>query len=566
MAIAYFNSAATPADNGTQAGPTVAVTPPASMVTGDLVLLVAGYKASGVTFAMSVTGGQTWTALTQFGGATSGVTGRLFWCRYNGTWAANPSVTITAGTLAMSVQMHVFRPTTGTNTWSVFSPIEVKDAAANSNMTIDFLEMTAGDLGFGAFISNDDNTISNATPSTFVTAGTAQYRNLQGNDISMGAQYRIETGTTTDKFPAFSQATLGADTYGMCQLVFRETSSGTSITADPGTYNLTGTAATLTAQRKITADAGAYGLTGVDASLSKGFRMVADPGTFNLSGTDAGLTAQRKIVADTGAYLLSGTDATLTKAGLTHYTLVADSGTLAMTGQSANLTKGFKLSADAGGYVVTGTDANLTAQRKLIADAGGYVLSGTSAGLFANRLLSASPGIYTYTGQDATLTKSTVNNYSISADSGSYVLNGVAANLLHHKYLSGLPGAYVITGQDAELTYQPAGAYELNADPGSYSLNGTAANLTVQRLLTAVAGNYILSGTDVNLLRTYRLEAEPGIYILTGTGATLGAAEYFINAKSIIYGSIAGGSSVATGITTGSKINGSITAKSIIYE
>jgi hypothetical protein len=225
--ITFVGYGAIPADAGAQAGPSVTFTTSslsAAAATGDLVLMVAGYKNGGVTFTLSNTGGQTWTSETQGGGATSGVSLRLFWCRFNGTWSANPVVTITSGTLAMSVQMYVFRPTTSTNLWEVVSPIELDDNAANTTMLIDFLEMSSGHLGFAAVISNDDNTYTNLSVG-FTTAGTIQYRNTQGNDIAMGAQYRIETSTTTDKNPAWQQATLGADTYGMFQIAFREYTS-----------------------------------------------------------------------------------------------------------------------------------------------------------------------------------------------------------------------------------------------------------------------------------------------------------------------------------------------------
>lgn len=224
--ITYFSSTSTPADNGVQAGPTVAVTPPTSMVAGDIAIIVCGYKNSGVTMAMSQTSGQTWTAENAGGGATSGLTIRIFWCRFNGTWGSDPSVTITSGTLAMTVQMHVFRPSTSTNTWSVVAgTLAVYDNSSSSNFQI-FKTVANGDMGLLAVISNDDNTYS-YTASEYTVAGSSQYRNTQGNDIAMATQYKIEAASQSRSI-AVTQATLGADTWGAVYLSFRETSSATN--------------------------------------------------------------------------------------------------------------------------------------------------------------------------------------------------------------------------------------------------------------------------------------------------------------------------------------------------
>lgn len=215
----FFNINSTPADNGTQAGPTVAVAPPGSMVAGDLVCMVAGYKNSGVTMAVSATGGQTWTSETAGGGATSGLTIRLFWCRFNGTWGANPSVTITSGTLAMSVHLLVFRPNAGSSTWSVSAAMAVTDQGASANIAPVARAIPIGDMGFSACISNDDNTYTSGGGG-YTLIGT-QFRNLQGNDIAMGFAYKESVNNFTDN-PVWQQATLGNDTWATLFIGFHE--------------------------------------------------------------------------------------------------------------------------------------------------------------------------------------------------------------------------------------------------------------------------------------------------------------------------------------------------------
>ena len=119
MAITYFGSASTPADNGTSTGTPIAVTPPVSMVTGDLVVMFGYYRGTS-TIAVSATGGQTWsTAMAST--TASGPTLSYFvtYCRYNGTWGANPSLSFSTSSTNTNVVMHVFRPTTGTNVWAL---------------------------------------------------------------------------------------------------------------------------------------------------------------------------------------------------------------------------------------------------------------------------------------------------------------------------------------------------------------------------------------------------------------------------------------------------------------
>src|SRR4030095_10578412 len=102
----FFGAASNPVDNGTVPGPTVAVNPPAGMLAGDLVVIYGLYQGTGVTMSMSSIAGQSWTIATAPAGA-SNMTYAVFWCRFNGTWAGNPAVTVGAGANGMSVIMYV---------------------------------------------------------------------------------------------------------------------------------------------------------------------------------------------------------------------------------------------------------------------------------------------------------------------------------------------------------------------------------------------------------------------------------------------------------------------------
>jgi hypothetical protein len=127
------------------------------------------------------------------------------------------------------------------------------------------------------------------------------------------------------------------------------------LTADPGSYTVTGTTASLEYGRVVAAEIGSYTHTGVSASLERGFAVAADAGSYAVSGTDAALEYGREVVAGAGSYAVTGTDVTLNKGR----TLDADGGSYAVTGTDASLEFGRLVAADAGSYAVTGTNASL---------------------------------------------------------------------------------------------------------------------------------------------------------------------------------------------------------------
>ncbi len=117
----FFGSSSTPADNGAQAGPTTAVTPPGSMVANDLVIIYGEYRGASATISMSSMGGQTWNTATTYTVVGSSQTISIFWCTFNGTWSGpNPSVTVGVGnTNGLSAIIYVFRPSNSNSRWGV---------------------------------------------------------------------------------------------------------------------------------------------------------------------------------------------------------------------------------------------------------------------------------------------------------------------------------------------------------------------------------------------------------------------------------------------------------------
>lgn len=278
MTIAFFGVATSPADNSGLTGPTVTLTPPASMQDGDLVFVSVRYRASTGTITNSVTGGQAWTAETQYD--TTNIRARAFWCRFNGTWAANPEFTITTGTNAIDAQMLVFRPTSAAYTWSLdaapatatytapSTPFTVtragRDTVAPSTVTI---------AGWHSVDNNTWGTLSGTGWSK--TSLGAQYRNTN-NSSTWAYNIRTSQGTVVDV--SQNQATLGGDAGSTLLITFAETLVSTA----PTGVEATSVAGSLGVSLAHT------GIVGVEATSAAGELTIAEAGGANATATPTG--------------------------------------------------------------------------------------------------------------------------------------------------------------------------------------------------------------------------------------------------------------------------------------
>lgn len=203
-AITYVGSASTPADNGLHNTSPVTVVPPANMKVGDLVYLMAQNRelqANITSIDISVTGGQTWSVAGTFGG--TGVdppTMKLFWCRFNGTWSANPAVAFVTATPVNSAVMHVFRPPKLSANWRVNG---VLTASSWSDAVAPFQGLITGvtptkyiTVTIASWHAGSAVTFSNLVGSGWSVLGGAQYRNLAGSDQSMSFAYKIQNSLT----------------------------------------------------------------------------------------------------------------------------------------------------------------------------------------------------------------------------------------------------------------------------------------------------------------------------------------------------------------------------------
>lgn len=231
MAITYFNSASNPADDANNTTTPIVVTPPASMVAGDLVLFIGQTRAGGgtVSYAISATGGQSWTALAKVDGFDY-QSAQLFWCLFNGTWTVDPSISVTGGISAWSAVMHVFRPTTGANTWAVDqAQVGSTYAVPSTPFTVTITGQTtaqANTVTLAGWFSQDDNTWGSLSGTGWVQTGSAQYRNSSGADQSSTYAHKIQTSAAATANVSKNQATIGGDS-GMSLIVtFYEISAG----------------------------------------------------------------------------------------------------------------------------------------------------------------------------------------------------------------------------------------------------------------------------------------------------------------------------------------------------
>jgi hypothetical protein len=298
------------------------------------------------------------------------------------------------------------------------------------------------------------------------------------------------------------------------------------LAANAGSYAISGTAATLKAARKLIAESGGYNLTGSDVTFVRDLLLSAESGTYQITGQDVALLRALIMAAEGGSYIITGTAVNLARA----FILAAESGGYTITGQDATFIRDLVLAAETGSYQINGTQAGLLRDAKLAADAGAYALTGSDAALKLMRAIIAEPGAYAISGTAAELLRDAI----LAAESGTYQLTGFDAGLIRDAVIHADPGSYAIIGSEVALVYTQPGQYTLVAESGSYQISGQTAALLRHALLTADAGSYLVTGQDVGLSKGFIMIAESGAYLVTGTAAEL-LADRLVSAESGAY-------------------------------
>lgn len=340
---------------------------------------------------------------------------------------------------------------------------------------------------------------------------------------------------------------------------------GRILTADPGTYALTGADVALVrhgpafvGHRQMPMSISGFALGGFGI-IPPGRGLIANAGAYALTGTAAILAYGRNtkgtnliingdFPVNTSPWIVVGTDTT--------FTSVSGEGVLALgPGASSGYAYQAVLVVPGARYKLTAfLDPTTTSHAGIQA---GMTIGGAQLGfvelayphsakrtfrftappsgvvyvsIYASAALSCSAGfdqialtgpvpgsptvdygIYTITGSDATLTK---NSRSLVASGGTYAVAGSAAALVVRRHLAAAGGAYGWIGTPAQLR---VGRY-VAAASGSYALTGADANLThvVGRFIAAAKGAYALAGSDARLLVSHKMPAAAGSYALAG--------------------------------------------------
>jgi len=218
----FFGVSAVPVDGAaaTNATTTITITPPTSMVAGDLVV-VYGQQRGSTAWTVGLDGGQSWTNVGN-STATTNVSMNTFWCTFNGTWSVNPRFDNSGGTCTSAVML-VFRPADNTKVWAT-EQIATTAAAAAATITVTGVTPANGEnVTIASWHTADDNTWGTLSGTNW-TKGTlsAQYRNTSGQDQSMTLAYQLQATAAPTNNVSQTQLTLGNDATTWRRITFYE--------------------------------------------------------------------------------------------------------------------------------------------------------------------------------------------------------------------------------------------------------------------------------------------------------------------------------------------------------
>lgn len=306
---------------------------------------------------------------------------------------------------------------------------------------------------------------------------------IQSADVTNGQalELRVNDGTTT---PTWTQ---------IPSITIQEVTNYT-LTADGGTFAMTGTAANTLYGRNLAAASGSFAYTGTAAGFLRGLRVIADSGSFGLTGTDVSLLRDAILAALGGTFDVTGTAATLAKGR----TLITESGSFSVAGTAASLLATKLLSALGGSFSVSGADAALSKGFTLSALGGSFSLSGTAASPLHSRRLAADSGSFSFVGTSLGF----LLGRRLVADSGSFSFNGFVAGLLHAKILQAAGGSFAYTGSDVTFTVASSSTYTLDCESGVFNVRPSMNyRLRTDELIDAALGANLM-GTLVQTSRT----------------------------------------------------------------
>lgn len=556
MAITYFGSASTPADNSTSTATQHTITPPASMTAGMLVTVYQQQRGT-ATFSIGVTGGQTWKPILRITGTNIAVAG--WYCTFNGTWAASPRFDFSAGTCTTTV-MHVFQPSSTNHVfYQDLQPINGTFAAGSSPFTKTITGLTtlrASTVTIAAWFSADDNTWGTLSGAGWSKAGmSAQYRNASGSQQSSTYAYYIQTSAGATGNVSQNQATNGGDAGVTYMASFFETTEkilgnptimNTDFSVTSGNFlacafqaQSNGTTVDLNAY--VRGDTGTvnfyaalfqvnmldYSLIGMAGPLSQGTSYATKTFSFAQPLT-SGVYYCIAVWGDANWQFKYSNDANLAFANQTFSFPMASTSPVAFptnvlialathftTVESwwLTFTNGYTMTASGGSYSLSGHSAALKSGKKILANNGSYNLNGQSANLKKGLNIPIVRGNYSLSGQSAGL----LYNRRVSISQGSYSLFGQSVVFNKGSTISANSGTYNITGYSVNMPVNKV----VQAIQGQYNVNGQVAALKKGSILTANSGYYLLNGEQVLLKKGNTISVSKGQYNLAGQSVSL---------------------------------------------
>lgn len=170
-----------------------------------------------------------------------------------------------------------------------------------------------------------------------------------------------------------------------------------SLTANQGSYSLSGQTSSLLAARMTSLAQGSYSGSGQSVGAFKGSSLPSAHASYGLSGQNATLRPDYHIQPQQASYAKSGQDVILEKTG--EFALVADLGSYNKTGQISLLKTGRNLSALHDTYTLSGRDADLVLSHILLLLQGSYGLGGQEVTFPTLTILPPSSGLYQLVGR-----------------------------------------------------------------------------------------------------------------------------------------------------------------------
>ena len=221
---------------------------------------------------------------------------------------------------------------------------------------------------------------------------------------------------------------------------------------------------------RLTADAGTYSLTGTSIPLRFGRSIFPLAGAYAVTGNAASLRADRQFPATAGGYQGQYSYVGFTAHFLRTYVVKVISGIYNVSGQNAALVATRQFPSAGAAYTLTGKNARLATSRRIGVTSGSYSQTGYDVAFSATRAMYPSPGSYSYLGNNARVAA----DRQLAAATDSYALTGQAVSFRSGFNLFALPGQYAFNGYDAALVH----GYWINAGQNAqYTVTGSAARL-----------------------------------------------------------------------------------------